>query len=102
HGHEQARSTVNGRSTAGHARCLTEAREDGWLAGDTVGSNVPMPAVAYPQPVSPLGPVPRGTFLAYPEDTTDISQSGIPAKFPESTAPGTGGLEAFVLDAHTL
>src|SRR5207302_11243738 len=30
------------------------------------------------------------------------SQSGVPAKFPEATAPGTAGLAAFVLDARTL
>jgi len=102
YGYEETKSVVSGYVNATHERCTAAVRAQHWLAGDEVGSEIRAPAVAYPEPVSPLGSVPRAAFLAYPEDTTAISQSDIPAKFPEGTAPGTAGLAAFVLDAQTL
>jgi hypothetical protein len=100
--YEETRSVVNGYTNAVHERCVRKVGEHGWLASDETGSEVRPSAVAYPEPVSPLRFVPRGTFLAYPEDTTAVSQSDLPAKFPESSARGTGGLEGFVLDARSL
>jgi hypothetical protein len=60
-----------------------------------------VPAYAYPFPVSVFGPVAHGSYLADLEDTGWASLSGIPAKLPQTTAPGTAGMEGFVLDERT-
>ena len=56
---------------------------------------------AYPEPLSPFGPIARGSYLADLEETDGASLTGLPAKFPETTAPGTSGVEGFVVDERT-
>jgi hypothetical protein len=101
--YEETQSVANGRAPETvHDRCVTAALNRHLLSRDDVtGSEVPLPAFAYPQPVSPLGPVARGSYLADLEDSTAVSESGIPTKFPQTTAPGTAGVVAFVLDERT-
>jgi hypothetical protein len=68
---------------------------------DEVGSEIPIPAYAYPVPVSLFGPVAHGSYLADLEDSDGLSLSGVPGRFPETTAPGTSGIEGFVIDERT-
>lgn len=85
-----------------HDRCARVALQLRLLRpADDAGSEMPPPAFAYPQPVSPLGPVARGSYLADPEYTDGASLTGLPARFPETTAPGTTAVEAFVIDERT-
>ena len=100
---EETQSVANGRSPEPvHDRCAAIAFRRHLLGpDDTAGSEVPIPAYAYPQPVSPLGPVARGSYLADLEDTDGASLSGVPARFPQGTAPGTSGVEGFVVDERT-
>lgn len=100
---EEAQSVAWGRAPEPvHDRCTAIAfRRHVLRPDDEAGSEIPNPAYAYPQPVSPLGPVPRGSYLADPEDTDGASLTGVPAKFPQTTAPGTTGVEGFVVDERT-
>lgn len=84
-----------------HDRCARVAFRLRLLGPNDDAGSPPTPAYAYPQPVSPFGVVPRGSYLADLEDTDGASLSGIPAKFPETTAPGTTGVEGFVVDERT-
>jgi hypothetical protein len=100
---EETQSVANGRSPEPvHDRCTAIAfRRHLLRRDDDAGSEIPIPAYAYPEPVSPFGRVARGSYLADLEDTGGASLSGVPAKFPQTTAPGTSGLEGFVIDERT-
>jgi len=84
---EEAQSVAWGRAPEPvHDRCTAIAfRRHVLRPDDEAGSEIPTPAYAYPEPVSPLGPVPRGSYLADPEDTDGASLTGVPAKFPHTT-----------------
>jgi hypothetical protein len=100
---EEAQSVANGRSPERvHDRCAAIAFRRHLLAPDDTGGLLgPTPSYAYPEPVSPLGPVARGSYLADLEDTDGASLTGAPAKLPQATAPGTSGVEGFVIDERT-
>ena len=102
--YEETQSVANGRTPEPvHDRCVTALLRRHELSTDDVtGSEEGLPAFAYPQPVSPLGPIARDSYVADLEDSTAVSLSGIPMKFPQTTAPGTAGVSAFVLDERTL
>ena len=85
-----------------HDRCARVAFRLRLLGpDDDAGSEMPVPGYAFPQPVSPFGPVARGSYLADLEYTDGASLTGLPARFPETTAPGTTAVEAFVIDERT-
>jgi hypothetical protein len=102
--YEETQSVANGRAPEPiHDRCISAAfRRHLLTTDDTTGSEEPLPAYAFPQPMSPLGPVARGSYLADLEDSTAVSQSGIAMRFPQATAPGTTGVAGFVLDERSL
>ena len=101
---EETQSVAWGRAPERvHDRCMRVAFRLRLLDPETddAGSEIPIPAFAYPTPMSPFGPVAHGSYLADLEDTGWASLSGVPANFPQTTAPGTVGVAAFVLDERT-
>jgi hypothetical protein len=96
-GFQEVPTVSFGRSGPAHDRCVARVTALGVLnQNDTVADDEVMPALAYPEPVSPYGTVPRGSFVADPTFTEDISLTGIPARFPNRTARGTVGYAGFV------
>jgi hypothetical protein len=100
---EETQSVAWGRAPERvHDRCVRVAFSSRLLSrADEAGSEIPIPAYAYPEPASPFGPVAHGSYLADLEDTGWASLSGVPAKFPQTPAPGSSGLECFVLEERT-
>lgn len=100
--YEETQSVANGHAPERvHDRCARIALRRHLLGSDpTVGSEIPTPVHAYPVPVSPFGVIPHGSYLADLEETDAVSLSGVPAKFPQTTPPGTSGLVGFVLDGR--
>ena len=101
--YEETQSVATGHAPElVHDRCVSVVRSRHLLGPDaTTRSEIPIPAHAYPVPASPLGPVPHGTYPADLEDTDGASLTGVPARFPQGTAPGTSGVEGFVVDERT-
>jgi hypothetical protein len=92
-------TVANGRPGPVHDRCVGRVMALGAMSrNDTAGDEEAAPALAYPEPVSPYGTVPRGSYVADPTYTDAISLTGIPARFPNGTARGTVGYAGFVTD----
>lgn len=103
--YEETQSVAWGRSPERvHDRCMRVAFRLHLLDPETddAGSEIQVPPYAYPTPMSPFGPVARGSYLADLEDTDGASLTGLPARFPQATAPGTSGVEGFVVDERRL
>jgi hypothetical protein len=100
--YEEAQSVATGRSPERvHDRCAALVFHRHLLGPDDEGGREYATPYAYPVPVSLFGPIARGSYLADLEDTDGLSLSGVAAKLPQTTAPGTSGLEGFVIDERT-
>jgi hypothetical protein len=81
-----------------HDRCVDEIEASHLLARDQVVGDEERWDVADPEPVTWFGPVSRGSYAGDAMDTSGVSLTAIPARFPNATSPGTGGLSGFVID----
>jgi hypothetical protein len=99
---EETPSVIWGRpSDPVHERCVSEITANNLLNPEQVVADEETWDVANPQPVTWFGPVSRGSYAGEAIDTSGVSLTAIPARFPNGTSPATSGLSGFVIDDKT-
>ena len=99
---EETPSVIWGRSSdLVHERCVSEITANKMLDPEQVVGDDETWDVANPEPVTLFGPVSRGSYPGDAIDTSGVSLTAIPARFPSGTSPGTSGLSGFVIDGKT-
>jgi len=99
---EETPSVIWGHSSDPvHERCVSEITANKMLNPEQVVGDDETWDVANPEPVTLFGPVSRGSYPGDAIDTSGVSLTAIPARFPSGTSPGTSGLSGFVIDGKT-